>query len=234
MDGKLLVLCGERPTINSHGDPIDEKGNVISKENEKDSHKRVISGMNLINPIMTEVLEPDILFVDWETIVTSDIEPLQEMKRYAFSSEPIPPQMILDSDKNPSLMKRAHMERLLQLDKHKARPSIDYGFQAMDDFFEMFTEAVQKNGIVSILPAFPLNDQEEINRARFRVLKTWADRNSMNSINNREEKIEVLPAIDYISFGDVYDRAQMEMLNILSKPDWYEKGIVDEEPGGRD
>lgn len=143
MDGKLLVLCGERPTINSHGAPIDEKGNVIYDDRPRDSHKRVISGMNLLNPMRTEALESDILFVDWETIVTSDIEPLQQMKMYAFSTEPIPTQMILDSDKNPSLMKRAHMNRLMQLEKCFARPSIDYGFQAMDDFMQLFTEAIQ-------------------------------------------------------------------------------------------
>ena len=32
MDGKLLVLCGERPTIDENGRRIDEKGQLLTKQ----------------------------------------------------------------------------------------------------------------------------------------------------------------------------------------------------------
>lgn len=59
----------------------------------------------------------------------------------------------------------------------------------------------------------------------------------MKARYGQEEKIDVLPGMTYISFGDVYDKAQMEMLNIMSKPYWFEKAKEEdgnEEPGGRD
>lgn len=84
MEGKLLVLCGERPTINETGKRIDENGNLLLKRDEKylntdeeevevDEHKIIINGMDLLNPMITESVEPSILYVDWETVIPSDI-----------------------------------------------------------------------------------------------------------------------------------------------------------------
>ena len=35
MDGKLLVLCGERPTINENGERIDKKGHLLINKGKK-------------------------------------------------------------------------------------------------------------------------------------------------------------------------------------------------------
>lgn len=64
MDGKLLVLCGERPTIDENGRRIDEKGQLLTKQGNEyrdidgnvvqvDEHKKVISGMDLLNSMET-------------------------------------------------------------------------------------------------------------------------------------------------------------------------------------
>lgn len=245
MDGKLLVLCGERPTINESGTLIDEKGNMLRNQDGKyidingnevevDTHKKVISGINLLNPIITESTESDILFVDWESIVPSDIEPLQEMVEYAQTTEPIPPQMILDSGKNQSLMKSVHMNRLSQIDENNERPSIDYRFQAMNDFMELFLRTLENNGIVSILPTFPNKEDKAVNKARTKVMQSWRDRNERESQYGKYRRIDVLEPMQYDDFGEIYIRAQDEMLKIISMPDWYEKNEKDEEElGGR-
>lgn len=245
MDGKLLVLCGERPTINKYGARIDENGNMLlerngkyidinEKELEVDIHKKIISGIDLLDDMMTESTEPDILFVDWESIITSDIGPLKEMIKYAQTTEKIPPQLILDSEKNPSLMKKAHINRLLQIDKSNERPSYDYGCLAMEDFMQLFSKTIEKNGIVSILLTFPNQENSKINQARYRIMQSWKNRNEMKAKLKREEKVDILQPMNYDSFGEIYIRAHEEMLKIMSKPDWYEKNNQDEELGGRD
>lgn len=251
MDGKLLVLCDERPTINEHGGRIDEKGSLLAqqenkwfnfegKEIEVDPYKKVISAIDLLNEMMTETTEPDILFVDWETVVPSDISQLQQMKLYAQSTEEIPPQMLFDAAvKNPSLMKRAHYDRLISIDNMRMRPSFDYGPQAMDDFLGLFSRALSLNMIVSVLPTFSVQQAADVTNARWRVLQTWKNKNQMMSEHRNEPKVEVLQPMQYKDFGEIYIRAKDEMLKIISKPYLFEEKNTttdpeEGDPGGRD
>lgn len=241
MEGKLLVLCRERPTINENGKRIDENGNLLLKRDEKylntdeeevevDEHKIIINGMDLLNPMITESVEPSILYVDWETIIPSDIEPLYEMVEYAETVDRIPSKLILKAQDNRSLMKKAHLETLLQKDKYGERPCLDYRFQAMENFMQMFSDAILNNGIVSILPAYP-NSEEEINRARFKVMEAIRYRMQMNVRNAKQAKVDMLDPFYYDEYGEVYIKAQREMMKIMSKPDWIGHGSPsDEDP----
>lgn len=138
MDGKLLVLCDERPTINSYRERIDENGDVLRKENGKyynvnnqevdiDEHKEIISGMELLNNINTPAInDSDILFVDWNTVVSSNIELLTEMKRLSENQETIIFKDILTNGKNESITEKAYYDILFEIDRISNRPCIDY------------------------------------------------------------------------------------------------------------
>ena len=251
MDGKVVVLCGEKPTINEYGDRLDENSNLLEKIGEKyynvadeevyvDEHKCIISGMNLLNPIATEATNRDILFVNWETVLSTDLQPLQEMIAYANSTEQIPPKVILDISKNPSIIKKAYGDRLMLLDDHNLRPQIDYQFQAMDDFLQLFSRSLSKNMVVTVLPAFPNSDSPEVNKARARFIESWRNVNRIRASkasHSDEELIEVADPINYDNFEEIYERASEEMQKVISKPYWFEttkKTFNDEGPGGRD
>lgn len=247
MDGKLIVLCGERPTINENAKRIDEQGNLLAKIDDKyininqeevkvDEYKKVINGMDLLYDMVTESTDTETIFVDWETIIPSDIQPMQEMIKVAMSTQEISPEMILESGKNKSFLKKAYMDTLLAVSKAEERPCFDYQFQAMEHFMQLFSDAIEKNQVVSILPTFPNADDATINNARMKIIQAWKNRNEIKAKLQRESKIEVLDGISYDEFGEIYSRAMDERLRILSKPDWYDKlgQQEDEGPGGRD
>lgn len=227
MDEKLLVLCGERPTIDENGRRIDEKGQLLTKrENEYrdidgnvvqvDEHKKVISGMDLLNPIETEATRPNILYVDWETIIGSDGQSLQEMKHYAEIVDKLPARITLKGMEEPSLLKKAHWDTLMQMDRYGERPSNSYKFRAMEQFEELFSKVMQTNGIVSILPALPVEDGEDVNQRRMKLLKSW-DYGQKSS--QRIRKVEVLQPILYKTYDEVYKKVQDDIKEKYAKPD---------------
>lgn len=240
MDGKLLVLCGERPTIDENGRRIDEKGQLLTKQGNEyrdidgnvvqvDEHKKVISGMDLLNPIETESTKTNILYVDWETIIgSSDGEPLQEMKHYAEIVDKLPASITLKGMQESSLLKKSHWDTLMQMDRHGQRPSHSYKFRAMEQFEQMFSEVMQKNGIVSILPALSVEDGEDINQRRMKLLRSW---NYTQKSSQGVRKVEVLPPLSYTTYGEVYIKAQDEMMKIHAKPDWNQQTGEDIEQG---
>ncbi len=240
MDGKLLVLCGERPTIDENGRRIDEKGKLLTQQGNEyrdidgnvvqvDEHKKVISGMDLLNPIETESTKTNILYVDWETIIgSSDGEPLQEMKHYAEIVDKLPPSITLKGMQESSLLKKSHWDTLMQMDRHGQRPSHSYKFRAMEQFEQMFSEVMQKNGIVSILPALSVEDGEDINQRRMKLLRSW---NYTQKSSQGVRKVEVLPPLSYTSYSEVDRKAEDEMMKIHAKPDWNQQTGEDIEQG---
>ena len=238
MDGKLLVLCGERPTIDENGRRIDEKGQLLTKQGNEyrdidgnvvqvDERKKVISGMDLLNPIKTESTKPNILYVDWESIIGSDEgQSLQEMKHYAEIVDRIPARIALEGMEGTSLLKKAHRDTLMEIDRYGQRPTHSYKFKAMEQFEKMFLDVMQKNGIVSILPSLPVEDGEDVNQRRMRLLRSW-DYGQPSLYGAR--KVEVLPPLSYTTYGEVYTKAQDEMRKICAKPDGYQQ-VGGEEP----
>lgn len=245
MDGKLLVLCSERPTVDDYGNRIDENRNLL-KENENgkytnvefeevevDESKRIVNAMDLILPVIPEsIRDYEIIYADWETVVTSDIEPLIEMKQYANTKEQIPVKLILDSGHNSSMMRKAYMETLTEIE----RPRIDFSFLASDRFIKLLSDTLHKHDIVAVLPAFSENDSEEIVRVRSRVLEAFKNNEEMKAKQNGTEAIEVLESLSYTDFVEVLIRARDEMVKILSKPYPFEKPNLTDtngEHGGR-
>ena len=167
----------------------------------------------------------DIIFADWESVVPSDIQELQEMVAYSITQEIIPQKFFLGKGENQSLMKKAHLLRLLECE----RPSIDYRFQAIDDFFSLLSSSIENNMIVSVLPAFSNSDLPEVTRARLKVLESLKNICKMN--NSRA--VELLPVMNYENFGEVYGKAQDEMLKIMSKPYFFEEESIGEDEGAR-
>lgn len=238
MDGKLLVLCGERPTIDENGRRIDEKGQLLTKQGNEyrdidgnvvqvDEHKKVISGMDLLNSMETEATKPNILYVDWESIIGSDDgQSLQEMKHYAEIIDRIPARIALEGMKGTSLFKRVYWDTLMQIDRYGKRPTNSYVLQAQDQFEQTLSDIMRTNGIVSILPALPVEDREDVNQRRMRLLRSWdCAQKSLQRIRN----VEVLPPLSYTTYGEVYTKAQHEMRSIYAKPDWNQQ--VSEEEG---
>ena len=232
MEGKILVLCDKRPTVNEYGKRIDEKGNTIEKVNGKwldvhgkeievDEFEKVIDGMELLSKNITENTGSNIIYVDWETIIPSDIEPLQKMKYYAQTSQHIEPGLVSKNMKSKqSFMKKAHMDRLIYIDKNKMRPCLDYGVIAMEDFMQLFSRALELNRIVSILPTFSDKCPEEIKRARMKLLNLFRHRNEMKAKYGQENKYDILEPEICENFKDIYSRAYDEIMRMLDELDF--------------
>lgn len=243
MEGKLLVLCSERPNVDDYGNYIDEKRNLLYKyENGKyinvefeelviDDNKRVVNAMDLTLPVIPEsIRDYDIIYADWETVITSNIEPLQEMEAYSRTKEQIPIKLILDSGHNSSMIRKAYSETLTEID----RPSIDYSFRAMDSFMRLFSNSLHNNDIVTVLPAFSSNDSPEVVRARSRFIESFKYNEEMKSKPNRTQPINVLPSISYENFGEIHTKAQDEMIKIMTKPYFFEsQELTDDGDEGR-
>ena len=232
MDGKLLVLCGERPTIDENGRRIDEKGQLLTKQGNEyrdidgnvvqvDEHKKVISGMDLLNSMETESTKPNILYVDWESIIGSDEgQSLKEMKHYAEIVDRIPTRIALEGMEGTSLFRKAYWDTLMQIDRYGKRPTNSYVIQSQEQFEQTLSDIMKSNGIVSILPALPVEDGEDVNQRRMRLLRSW-DYEQPSLYGAR--KVEVLPPLSYTTYDEVYIKAQDEMRKIYAKPDGYQQ-----------
>lgn len=234
MDGRLLVFCDEDVTLNSYNERVDKNGNLLRKIHdgsyedmnlkkvEVDEHKNVISAIDLIMPEETEsIANRDILYVNWETVVPQDIEYLQKLVQYSTTTHPLSEEMLREGLKQrDSIMKRAHEETFHAIQDE--RPSFDYRFIAMDYFMRRLYDMMANQGIVKVLPCYSQNTEPDIRTARQRILNSFMSRNRMYAKNGDETEIKIIEPIEYEKFGQVYVKANDEMLKILSEPDWYD------------
>lgn len=232
MDGKVLVICSEKPTVNEYGDRIDEKGQVLRKDEndnwinidyetvEVDEHKRVINAMDLILPIEPESIRDSssILFANWDSIIPSNIEKLQEMISCSASTDQIQPGQILDWGKFSNMMSKAHFDRLMAIDELNLRPCIDYRFQAMDDFMKLFSETLEKHMIATVIPAFSIRDAEDSVKARIKLVQGWKNSNDIMAQMKGNKRIKVAQPIMYQELSEIYKIADKEMMEIISAP----------------
>ncbi len=255
MDGKLLVLCSERPTINETGDL---KGHLLKKDGKQyfdtegnevnvEAGKRVFSAIDLLLPIVTPDGSrdgSDIFFVDWETVAPSNTEQLEELTSYAPPTVELPIQRMFKLTEKPNLAKRAYINRLCEL-KNAQREMIkggkldetlfgmDYGFLAMDDFLKSFSKAITNSGVVSILPAFSKSDSQKVIDDRFKILQAWKYQNDMESKLGRAPKIDIAKPVLYGDFAELREKASEEMIKIYSKPEFLEGGEMDDDSDAR-
>ena len=228
MDGRLLVLCSERPTVDDYGNRVDENREILRKTEdgkyvnmeleevgEVDENKRDVNAMDLLLPVEPHSIQDyDIIYADWETVAPSDIGPLQQMKAYSLNKEQIPLGLIIKSDHKSSIMRKVYAEVLTAI----GRASMDFSFIASDKFMRTFIDAMQKNGIVSILPAFSKTDSQDVIKGRMTVLNSLRTYIDILDKQNIGEHIEILPSMIYGEYGEVYRKAQEEMMKIISKP----------------
>lgn len=211
MDGRLLVFCDEDVTL-------DESGNRLND----DIHKDILSSLELDLPMETDNLcNRDILFIDWKTFIPENLEFLNSVKFVGTRSADYETQskLLFESMKVNSLMEKTC------LDSVKKGPRIDFPQVAMNDFLNKFTELLEKNRIVQVLPCYSRNQDESITLNRRRIMQTWNDRNQTflnadcptitKSINTK-----ILDGIEYEEFGEVYRKASNQMMEIMSKPNF--------------
>lgn len=238
MEGKVLVICSESPTINEYGERIDEKGHLLKKDKtgnwididfnsvEVDENKRVINTMDLVLPMEPESIRDSgsVLFANWESVIPSDIGNLQEMIRCSTGVDGIQPEQILDWGKFSSMMSKAHFDRLMTIEKLGLRPCVDYRFQAMNDFMKLFSETLEKHMICTVIPAFSTRDAEDTVKARIKLMKGWESSNKMISQTKGKKTIKLTEPVMYENLGEVARLADKEMIEIVSAPYDFEDG----------
>lgn len=214
MDGKLLVFCDEDVTL-------DKYGNRINSEKYKD----ILSCLELDLPMETANTQSrDILFVDWKTFIPNNLEYLNSVKIIGSrgADAGIESRTTFEGGKTKSLMERSCLDTL---DKEGSR--IDFPQVAMNDFLNRFTDLLEKNRIVQILPCHSRNQDENITLNRRKIIHTWNGRNqtflkaSCPTIT-KGINTDVLGEIRYSEFGEVYAEASNRMMEIMSKQDFGE------------
>ena len=148
------------------------------------------------------------------------------MKHYAEIVDKLPARITLKGMEELSLLKKAHWDTLMQMDRYGQRPSHSYKLRAMENFEQMFSDIMKANGFVSILPALPVGDGEDVNQRRMKLLRSW---NYVQESLQGARKVEVLPQLSYTTYGEVYIKAQDEMMKIYAKPYWNQQTGENEE-----
>ncbi|MBQ3145182.1 MAG: hypothetical protein IJB90_01130 [Clostridia bacterium] len=238
MEGKVLVICSEEPTVNEYGERIDGKGRLLKKDEtgnwididfnsvEVDENKRVINTMDLVLPMEPESIRDSgsVLFANWESVIPSNIEKLQEMIRCSADVEQIQPEQILDWGAFSSMMTKAHFDRLMAIEDLGLRPCIDYSFQAMNDFMKLFSETLEKHMICTVIPAFSTRDAKDTVKARIKLIQGWNFSNKMMSQTKGKKTIKVTEPVMYENLEEVTRLADKELIEIISAPYDFEDG----------
>lgn len=95
--------------------------------------------------------------------------------------------------------------------------SVQFQFDANETFFRDFSNLLELNGVVRILPAFSNKTHKPTAQYRASILEAWKNANKFMP-NNRKAGAKVLTPMEYSDFGEVYSRSIDEMLTIYSLP----------------
>lgn len=213
MEGKLLVFCDEDVTL-------DEYGNRLNNEKYKD----ILSCLELdLSMDTANIQNRDIFFVDWKTFIPDNLEYLNSINFIGIRGADAETEgrIIFEGRKTKSLMERTC------LDTMQKGSRIDFPQVAMNDFFNRFTDLLEKNRIIQILPCYSKNQDESITLNRRKIIYTWNSRNqTFLKANHRtitkSVNTDVLREIRYSEFGEVYRKASNQMMEIMSKLDFGE------------
>ncbi len=219
MDGKVLVLCDEKP-----GD--------YGRYSIKDSKF-------LVSPIKDPEDDPERLFICWDSIIPEDRSFIEACKHYARTLEKPAPDFMLSQKGSTdsasgtikgSVQEQAYLDRYLSnmdmLTRVKAQggdvygEAIEIGMQypldANSYFFQEFSRLLNMNGVVRVLPTYSLNTEPNIARYRADMLEAWKMQNQYMGRNKAYAK--VVSPMTYSDFGEVYTRAGDELLTVYSLP----------------
>lgn len=220
MDGKLLILCDELPG--------DYDGYSVKDRNF------------LVGPMRYPEDDPERLFVCWDSIVPEDRSFIEACKYYARFTEMPAPDFTLSqrgaTDVRSGTIKSSVQEQSY-LDTYDAllnylkgvkrsggdlygeimEKSVQFQFDANETFFRDFSNLLELNGVVRILPAFSNKTHKPTAQYRASILEAWKNANKFMP-NNRKAGAKVLTPMEYSDFGEVYSRSIDEMLTIYSLP----------------
>lgn len=219
MDGKLLVLCDELPKTYEHYKVRD----VYFLRQE------------LIDPED----DPEKIFVTWDAIIPKDKSFIAACIGYARSYEDVPLDFAFKQKgeidpKNGticgSIQESSYLEALNSNISRVRNIALAHGdylaeaidlasqfvFQATDKFLGDFSKMLNNKGVVRVLATHKnTTDPNEI-RHRTQILEAWQNKNRLMKEN--QANAELVEPMVYDAFGEVYIRANEEMLKVYSLP----------------
>lgn len=233
MDGKLLILCDEMPGVHNDGHR---------------EYKIRDSRFLRLPQWYPEDLDSDKIFVSWDSIMPEDREFIELCKHYAKFTEKPTPDFVLkqkgSTDPESGTLKES-MQETCYYDRYRANLNylsslmqkgkdwygeamelaVQYPLDANSDFFKAFTEAINNNGVVTVLPCFSEEKESSpITGYRMQLFEAWKNNNEMmkkSSIRNSSEYTTAIirePHI-YSDFGEVlYSKSSDELMRIYSMP----------------
>lgn len=259
MDGRVLILCDEKP-----GD--------YERYSVKDSRF-------LVCEMMDPADMPERLFVCWDSIIPEDRGFIEECKHYARFTEKPYPEFALSQrgtiDPKSGTIKTSIQEQCYldtyynnfnYLSKLSQKGEDVYGeamdlavqfpFDANQRFFEQFSKLLEMHGIITILPTFSIESDPNITNYRMQMLDAWKNANRFMSAAKKSAAKVVSPMIytpleteevstvddeenelendvkekKHPNFGDVYVRAGEELMKIYSLPFFGENNGEQEGP----
>lgn len=219
MDGKLLVLCDEKPGKYERYHIRDSKYLMCQYDSFESE---------------------DIICASWDSIIPEDRSFIVACKEYAkFASKPAPDFVfskrgsvdpeggtIKESMQEESYFAEyqenlRYLTELCEAGKEwrieAMELSSQYGVAATQRFFRDFSKMLCMNRIVSIMPSFSDKSDKNISSYRMQVLDAWKNANDVMR-QNRSTAI-VTPAFIYSDFMSEYSKhASEEMLKIIGRP----------------
>lgn len=233
MDGKLLILCDEMPGVHNDG--------------YKDY--KIVDNRFLRSPKWyTEELNSDKIFISWDSIIPEDREFIELCKHYANFTEKPAPDFVLkqkgSTDPESGTLKESmqemcyyerysknlnYLSSLMQKGEDWQGQAMEFAVQyvsdANSDFFKAFTDAINLNSIVKVLPCFSTEKADSpITRYRMKLFEAWRNMNEVMKKSAIREPSEYTTAIIrephmYSDFGEVlYSKSSEELMQIYSMP----------------
>ena len=219
MDGKLLILCDELPETKEHYSIKDYyflKRDMIDPEDD-----------------------PEKLFVTWDAIIPKNQSFIDACKYYGLTFEEMPPLFALMQEgktdpKNGTIhgslqeesyfntlnYNRNRVTKLAQDGEDYQAEALDlscqYPSQATEQFLRNFSSLLNKNGVVRILLCYKNTTDSASVRHRMLLMEAWKNQNRF--MRDQSSSAEIVESIAYDDFGEVYSRANEEMLKIYSLP----------------
>lgn len=219
MDGKLLILCDERPG---------------------DYEKYSVKDIYYLRDVMIDPQDdPDRLFVCWDAIIPQDRSFIEGCMHYGTTYDSMPVDFPLKQTGmtdgthgtiKGSIQEDSYINAVLsniQILRETAKSGGDVRGEAMDlavqlqlqatqAFLEAFSAMLNKKGVVRILVAHKNDVNAELLRYRMALLSAWENQNRFMGKNASGAKL--VESMVYEDFGQVYSRSIDEMMKIYSLP----------------
>jgi hypothetical protein len=236
MDGKVLILCDEKP-----GD--------YGKYRVKDS---ILFAKNTI-----DYDDPDRILLCWDSVIPEDRAFIEACKYYAkFTDKPdidfaLSQKGSIDPNTGiikTSIQEQSYLEmykRDLQylsiigkqgknIPKEAMKLTTKFHLDANQNFFEEFSRLLEQNQIARILPTYSIQTNSEITKYRMKMLESWENVNETMQIGRASATVAepIMYATykdeEYPDFEEVYKRAREQLFEMYSFPTYDESDDAQE------